>query len=87
MTVCCRAKFTICSVPLGIHCDVLVDVADVENLNFEKDLRIVSHIGVVNQNEVINLAKKSPKGLDFFQGFAKSIEEYFNHKEKKRLEK
>ncbi|XP_063920112.1 uncharacterized protein LOC135135082 isoform X1 [Zophobas morio] len=81
------AKFTICSVPLGIHCDVLVDVADVENLNFEKDLRIVSHIGVVNQNEVINLAKKSPKGLDFFQGFAKSIEEYFNHKEKKRLEK
>ncbi|KAH0815516.1 hypothetical protein GEV33_007276 [Tenebrio molitor] len=81
------AKFKMIRVRSGLSVEVLVNVSDVENLNCQEDIKVVSLLGTVNEREIKNCATKCPKGLDFFVSFVECLQEYLGLAKLKREEK
>lgn len=76
--------YKIFNLPLELCTDIMVNVSDIENLNWEKDIKIINKIGNINEKEFFNIAKTCSKGLDFFKSFEKCIEQYLNIREKRK---
>ncbi|XP_044265851.1 uncharacterized protein LOC123012113 [Tribolium madens] len=78
------ATYKIMEVDLELMADVMVDMSDVDNIDFDKNVTIVEKIGSVNRQELLDFAKTCPKGLAFFKGFSECIEKYVKVKEKRK---